>query len=467
MRGMRELARAARVCPVTRRALLVSGGIASASLVLATLPACRPGAAPGAQTGAAEKEVTLRLGVRAADQNSPSWIELSQGVAVFTAKHPKIKVEMEGGMNADKFLTAHAAGAAWDVQDTCCDQIPLEARAGVLMKLDPFIKKHVKPEEQRDWIEWQYKFFNIDGAQYGIGKYMGTTALYYNKNWFREKGVPFPDESWDWEKYREAMVRLSEPQNGRWGIYLILGADRRQAKVHQNGGRFVDPNDDMKSLLHTDQVIQAYQWIQDRMWKENSAIRQDQRGQPMASWTTLFTQGKVAMVEEGSWSLVPVLQNETPGFEWDVAVMPRGPVQRDVLGTTDGWAMWVDTKYPDQAWTLFIFFNSDDWYAIQSRRLQPARISWQDKWAQMVVEANPGLQGKNLRAFTDSIKQNYARPWNLFRYHAAVNQLINDAYERSVNLNQAPIRETHIELSRQIDEIQKRECAADPNCKRK
>jgi len=201
--------------------------------------------------------------------------------------------------------------------------------------------------------------------------------------------------------------------------------------------------------------------------EENSAIRQDQRGQPQASWTTLFTQGKVAMVEEGSWSLVPVLQNETPGFEWDVAVMPRGPVQRDVLGTTDGWAMWVDTKYPDQAWTLFIFFNSDDWYAIQSRRLQPARISWQDKWAQMVVEANPGLQGKNLRAFTDPVKQNYARPWNLFRYHAAVNQLINDVYEQSVNLNQRPIREAHIELSRQIDEIQQRECAADPNCRKR
>jgi len=451
----------------TRREALSRGIGGTAATLFGALAACRPGAVPGERSGALDKEVALRLGIRAADQNSPSWIEISKGVEVFMAKHPKIKVEIEGNMSAEKFLTGHAAGAAWDVQDTCCDQIPREARAGVLMKLDPFIKKHVKPEEQRDWIEWQYKFFNIDGAQYGIGKYMGTTALYYNKNWFREKGVPYPDESWDWEKYREAMVRLSEPQNGRWGAYLILGADRRQAKVHQNGGRFVDPNDDMKSLLHTEPVIQAYQWIQDRMWKENSAIRQDQRGQPQASWTTLFTQGKVAMVEEGSWSLVPVLQNETPGFEWDVAVMPRGPVQRDVLGTTDGWAMWVDTKYPDQAWTLFIFFNSDDWYAIQSRRLQPARISWQDKWAQMVVEANPGLQGKNLRAFTDPVKQNYARPWNLFRYHAAVNQLINDVYEQSVNLNQRPIREAHIELSRQIDEIQQRECAADPNCRKR
>ncbi|MER3406279.1 MAG: hypothetical protein C4289_14875, partial [Chloroflexota bacterium] len=302
---------------------------------------------------------------------------------------------------------------------------------------------------------------------HGIGRYMGTTALYYNRNWFQEKGVPFPDESWDWDRYREAMVRLSEPQNGRWGAYLILGADRRQAKVHQNGGRFVDPNDDMKSLLHTDPVIEAYQWIQDRMWKENSAIRQDQRGQPMVGARDLFLQGKVAMWEDGSWSLVPVLRNQTAGFDWDVAVLPRGRVQRDVLGTTDGFAMWVDTKYPDQAWTLLMFLNSDDFYSIQARRLQPARLSWQDRWAQYIVQDNPGLQGKNLRAFTDPIKQGYARPWNLFRYHAAVNQLINDAYEESVNLNLKPIRDTHMALSRQIDEIQQRECAADPNCRKR
>jgi hypothetical protein len=138
-------------------------------------------------------------------------------------------------------------------------------------------------------------------------------------------------------------------------------------------------------------------------------------------------------------------------------VLPRGRVQRDVLGTTDGFAMWADTKYPEQAWALLQFLNSDDFYAIQAQRLQPARLSWQDRWAQYIVQDNPGLQGKNLRAFTDPIKQGYARPWNLFRYHAAVNQLINDAYEESVNLNVKPIRDTHVALSRQIDEIQQRE----------
>jgi len=457
--------RASRTGLTRRRA--IERGLAGTTVLFAALPACRPGE-PGAQTGATDKEVTLRLGVRATNQaGNPSWEELSRGVALFMSKYPKIKVEMDGEMNAQKFLTAHAAGAAWDVQDTCCDQIPLEARAGVLMKLDPFIKKHVKPEEQRDWIEWQYKYFNVDGAQYGIGKYMGTTALYYNKNWFREKGVPFPDESWDWEKYREAMMRLSEPHNQKWGIAYIHSADRRQAKVHQNGGNFVDPRDDMKSLLGTEPVIEAYQWIQDRVWKDNSAIRQDQRGDPPLGERILFTSSKVAMLEEGSWTLLPVLMEQTPGFDWDVAVMPRGPKQRDVLGTTDGWAMWGETKFPEQAWTLFIYFNSDDWYGIQSRRLQPARISWQDKWAQMIVEANPGLQGKNLRAFTDPIKQGYARPWEIHRYHQAVNQLINDAYNKSVRDNQAPIRDTHIALAREIDEIQRRECAADPNCKKK
>jgi multiple sugar transport system substrate-binding protein len=291
----------------TRRQVLTRALAGGAGALLA---ACRPPLPEAGPRPEAQPEVTIRFGVRAVNQTgNADWEDYSRGVTLFMSKYPRIKVELEDQMSVEKFIAGHAAGQAWDVQDTCCDHIPREARAGLLMKLDPFIKKSLKPEEVRDWIEWQIKFFTIDGAQYGIGRYMGTTALYYNRNWFQEKGVSFPDESWDWDRYREAMVRLSEPQNGRWGAYLILGADRRQAKVHQNGGRFVDPNDDMKSLLHTEPVIQAYQWIQDRMWKENSAIRQDQRGQPMIGARDLFLQGKVAMWEDGSWSLVPVLRN--------------------------------------------------------------------------------------------------------------------------------------------------------------
>jgi multiple sugar transport system substrate-binding protein len=447
----------------TRRKMVKLG---AGGAVITALAACGPmgGQEAGSRSGGSGKQVTIRIGARAAAAaGNPSWEQFMQAKQVFEAKYPKVTLEFTPDMNAEKFLTAAAAGDGFDVQDTCCDQIPLEARAGVLMKLDPYIKKSMKDSDVKDWIEWQYKYFNIDGAQYGIGKYMGTTALYYNKDWFRQKGVALPDETWDWNKYRDAMVRLTDIPNRKWGGYLILSGDRRQAKVHQNGGNMVDPKNDLKSMLDTTKTIEAYEWIHARMWRENSAVQPDQRPGAMEGTAMgarqMFTGGHVAMWEDGSWSLVPVTQDE-PNFDWDVVTLPKGPVQRSVLATTDGWAMWGGTKSPDDAWLVFSWFNGDDWYAIQSTRLQPARLSWQSKWMTLLSDTFPKLKGKNLKSFIIGAEQGFARPWELHRYHAATNKLINDEYVASVDRNQKPVKDTHIELARQVNEIQAKEQAA-------
>ena len=274
------------------------------------------------------------------------------------------------------------------------------------MKLDPFIKRSMKELDVKDWIEWQYKYFNIDGAQYGIGKYMGTTALYYNKEWFQQKGVAFPDDTWDWNKYRDAMIKLTDLPNRKWGINLLghLGTvgqsdvpDRRQAKVHQNGGTMVDPKNDLKSTLDHPKTIEAFEWIHARIWKDNASApapagprlpRQHPDHRALQ-----FAQGHIAMWEEGSWGLVPLTQDK-PNFEWDVVTLPKGPAERGALATTDGWSMWGQTKNVDDAWLLFSWFNSDDWYGIQSRLLQPARLSWLPKWQTMLTQTYPGVAGQ-------------------------------------------------------------------------
>jgi len=122
--------------------------------------------------------------------------------------------------------------------------------------------------------------------------------------------------------------------------------------------------------------------------------------------------------------------------------------------------MWSGTKSVDDAWLLFSWFNSDDWYGIQSKRLQPARISWLTKWQTMLVEANPELKGKNLKAFTMGPEQSFARPWELHRYHAATHPMIQQAFEDSVTRNLKPVKDTHVELARQVNEIQAKEHAA-------
>jgi multiple sugar transport system substrate-binding protein len=457
--------------PTRRQAVRAGTGGA----LLAAVAACAPagGGGDGApKAGGSGKQATLRVGARAAAvAGNPSWEEFQAAKQLFESQYPKLTIDVTPDMNSEKFLAAAAAGDAWDVQDLCCDQIPVEARAGVLMKLDPFIKKGMKDADVKDWIEWQYKYFNIDGAQYGIGKYMGCTALYYNQEWFQQKGVAFPNDTWDWDKYRDAMIRLTDLPNKKFGINLLghlgtvgqtMSPDRRQAKVHQNGGNFVDPKNDLKSMLDHPKTIEAFEWLHARIWKDNASLQPQQLpGFPDSILSTRlqFAQGHVAMWEDGSWSLVPLVQDK-PTFQWDVVTLPKGAAGRSVLATTDGWAMWAQTKSVDDAWLLFAWFNSDDWYGIQSKRLQPARLSWLPKWQTLLSQTYPELQGKNLKAFTVGAEQGFAKPWELHRYHAAAHPVIQAAFEESVTRNQKPVRDTHIDVARQVNEIQAKEHAA-------
>ena len=89
----------------------------------------------GNRAAGSGKQVTLRLGARA--NGTPGDVgtdEFLAAKALFATKYPKINVEFVWAMTADKMMTAAAAGVGFDIQDLCCDQLPLEARAGILMK---------------------------------------------------------------------------------------------------------------------------------------------------------------------------------------------------------------------------------------------------------------------------------------------------------------------------------------------
>jgi ABC-type glycerol-3-phosphate transport system substrate-binding protein len=52
--------------------------------------------------------------------------------------------------------------------------------------------------------------------------------------------------------------------------------------------------------------------------------------------------GKLAMLLDGSWSLAAWAKGEPQGApQWDVAVLPKGPVGRSTCQSSDGWATWT------------------------------------------------------------------------------------------------------------------------------
>ena len=66
-----------------------------------------------------------------------------------------------------------------------------------------------------DWDRAQYEaFFLQDGRQFGLPKYLGALALYYNKDIFDEYNVDYPDDTWGRSEYLAAMKQLTRDLDG-------------------------------------------------------------------------------------------------------------------------------------------------------------------------------------------------------------------------------------------------------------
>ena len=174
--------------------------------------------------------------------------------------------------------------------------------------------------------------------------------------------------------------------------------------------------------------------------------------------TQAFAAGRFIMNEEGSWRLVTYARDISPHFDWDVAPLPRGPVQRDTLATNDGWSMWKGSQVQDEAWEWMKFLQGDEWMTINTRATgqQAGRKSFQDKWARLLKEANPLLADKNLKPFTDAVTQNYARPIELFDKHNDAGTIMNKALNDSIRDGKTNVEAAFADACRQINALHAR-----------
>ena len=197
----------------------------------------------------------------------------------------------------------------------------------VLLDLKPYIDKYGYDLTQLA-DQGVADFTTADGGQYGLPRDLNTIVLYYNKDMFDAAGIPYPDDTWDWEKLREVAKQLTKPDgNGdgkadQWGFYTETGDMENfwLSTVWQNGGDVLAP-DGKSTVLDTDQAAGGIQFVQDLIWKDK--VMPD----PAISATTgdAFEQKQAAMEANGSW-LVPTYQ--AADINLGIAPLPKGPAGR-------------------------------------------------------------------------------------------------------------------------------------------
>ena len=72
------------------------------------------------------------------------------------------------------------------------------------------------PEDIKNLYSW-------NGKTYAIPKDVDTIALFYNKTMFDEAGLSYPDDSWTWDDFYDAAVKLTKEDGSQYGTAMKIG----------------------------------------------------------------------------------------------------------------------------------------------------------------------------------------------------------------------------------------------------
>jgi ABC-type glycerol-3-phosphate transport system substrate-binding protein len=380
----------------------------------------------------------------------------------FQRSHPDIRVfyalDPPSETFDEKTLADFQAGTAADVFQGCCSSFPIWAQKGYALDLRPYVQADLDQATIQDWDPVQYKaFFARDGKQYGLPKYHGALALYYNKDLFDTYKVDYPNESWDHDDYLAAMKQLTHDRDGDgktdlWGSMLDISWDRVQVHINAWGGHLADPDDPTRSRMAEPAAVQALEWLRARMW-DDRVMATPLDVQKMGT-SEAFVAEKLAMVEDGSWALKSILSGAN--FRIGVAPFPAGPARRATLATTDGFGIYAGTKHPKEAWKLVQFLISQEYGRAMAKAqfLQPARASLVEDWIGYVRAEYPEkAKDMDIAAFADGHLKGYSVVAETFANMAEARRIAYAAWEQILTLGTAPV-DLIKSASRQIEGAQ-------------
>jgi multiple sugar transport system substrate-binding protein len=374
----------------------------------AATAACGPlGQSEPAGVGQVTAPAKIILGHRSRPEYDPL---VEQALPVFRQAQPKIEVEYQPvtGTWNEKFTATWAAGEGPDVFEAWDQWFWQFGAKGILVNMNDYVRD-LKKADVDDFARWQWDGFQIPNTKfrYGMPKYINLGVIYYNKSMFERAGQSVPPATWNHDDYAAMMKRLTRATGDQpvfGGRIPYASFTRYQPHLFAYGGAMVDTKNNAKAAFYQAPAMQAWQWIWDRMFQDNTMI---QRSQEQAQgWSNFFdglAQGRIATAEDGMHALIDVATTLT--VDWDILPLPRGPVRRASWGTTDGWGMWKGSQSKPAAWELMKFLSGPEFMRMQSRVAfyLPSRQSALDEWIKIVRERNPVLEKVNLKVVQEAL----------------------------------------------------------------
>jgi multiple sugar transport system substrate-binding protein len=261
--------------------------------------------------------------------------------------------------------------------------------------------------------------YNVDGKQIGIPMAVYPSFFYYNKDLFKEAGLPEPPhkageqyqgKDWTWETVAELARQLTvdaagndatspdfDPENiVQYGLDAQWTENDARAWSTIFGGSGSAVADDGTSAQWPDNWREGLQFYYDGIWTDHF-IPAKPAVDGMAGGNS-FQSGQVAMDVVHLWYTCCVYpaEGDRPVTDWDIAVLPTGPdgnvtskLHADTIGILDS------SHHPDEAFEVLSYLSAspeltqvwgampaiasqqDAFFAALDETMAPLTIDWQ------------------------------------------------------------------------------------------
>lgn len=239
---------------------------------------------------------------------------------------------------------------------------------GKMVNLDPYIQSSdlVDLSGMYPSVVSRYQYDSTSGltgtgAQLVMPRDISAHVMYYNKDYFAQRGVALPpsDRIMTMEEAVSMWQALTERNDsGEIETYGVAGLSM-EGLVWSGGGDFLN---DSRTGFPTEEsdvkaLRQAYQFIQDAYY--TTEITPPAEFTVGMDATTLFSQQRVATVIAGSWN---VSSFRTLSFDWDIAYAPAfetNPTANAWSGSV-GYAINNACANKQAAWKLVEYIGSEE-----------------------------------------------------------------------------------------------------------
>jgi multiple sugar transport system substrate-binding protein len=309
--------------------------------------------------------------------NNVDLATIKDAAAGFIEDNPDIDVVFETGDCAVDYAACKTLIAGKNMADVVVTgswNYFEMANDGVLADLTPFIE-----EDDFNLGDLTPSIVDAltapDGAIHALPMGYNVQSLFYNEDMFAAAGLDAPpaDGSYTWDDLRDWSKKLTLDANGnnaesadfdsenivQYGFFNFAAALIEPGYapiVAAHGGAMLDGEERNECAVDSAETIEAFQLLQDMMWKDHSMITpQLQQEEPgFIRWG----KGQVAM-QQGSHEQVPLVAESNPELNYNMAALPAGPAGNATLMQIHTWAMYEGSNSKDAAWDFIDYMATD------------------------------------------------------------------------------------------------------------